>query len=320
MMLLLLAVAVPACAGCHPAEAKSHASTPMMQALMPARDSAVLRDNPELRTRRGVYEWKLRSSGGDPVYSVSDGKQTVTAKLRWAFGFGVLGQTFVYEKDGALYESTMSYYAATKGLDYTPGHVDRPQRNIEEAAGRLIDPAEVRRCFGCHSTGSAEPVNTGVQCSHCHADTAQHAVSLSKVTKLRQSSSEEISGLCGACHRTWEDIATNGPKDINNVRFQPYRLANSKCYDAEDRRISCTACHEPHTPASHVTAGYDAKCLACHTQGNQAQGNRAQGNVCKVGKRDCVTCHMPKTAIPGIHFGFTDHWIRVVRPGETYPQ
>jgi hypothetical protein len=29
---------------------------------------------------------------------------------------------------------------------------------------------------------------------------------------------------------------------------------------------------------------------------------------------------MPKTEIPGIHFAFTDHWIRVVRAGEPYPQ
>ena len=32
---------------------------------------------------------------------------------------------------------------------------------------------------------------------------------------------------------------------VANVRFQPYRLISSKCYDAEDSRIRCTACHDP---------------------------------------------------------------------------
>ena len=33
----------------------------------------------------------------------------------------------------------------------------------------------------------------------------------------------------------------------------------------------------------------------------------------------CVTCHMPKYEPPGFHAKFTDHWIRVVGPGVSYP-
>jgi hypothetical protein len=29
--------------------------------------------------------------------------------------------------------------------------------------------------------------------------------------------------------------------------------------------------------------------------------------------RNCVSCHMPKYAVPEMHFRFTDHLIRVVR-------
>jgi len=28
---------------------------------------------------------------------------------------------------------------------------------------------------------------------------------------------------------------------------------------------------------------------------------------------------MPKYEPPGLHYRFTDHWIRVVRPGKSYP-
>ena len=310
MILLFLAAAVPACATCHPAEAKSHAATPMMHALTPARDSAILKANPQLQYQDGNYRWRIAREAGEPVYSVTDGNQAITAKLQWAFGFGAMGQTYLFEHNGALYESTLSYYTLTQSLDFTPGHLDRPRRNIKEAAGRLIDPAEVRRCFNCHANNKTDPMIAGVQCEHCHTGAAAHVTSHSKMTRLSQATAEEISNLCGACHRTWEDIAVNGPKSVQNVRFQPYRLANSKCYDATDRRISCTACHDPHAAANHQTASYDAKCLACH----------AQGKVCSVGQQDCVTCHMPKTEIPGIHFAFTDHWIRVTHAGEPYPQ
>jgi hypothetical protein len=28
---------------------------------------------------------------------------------------------------------------------------------------------------------------------------------------------------------------------------------------------------------------------------------------------------MPKTEMPGLHFAFTDHRIRIARPGQSYP-
>jgi len=310
ILLFLTAAVVPTCATCHPVEAKSQASTAMKRALTPARDSAILKANPNLQYRSGNYRWSITREAGEPVYSVTDGSRRVSAKLQWAFGVGTMGQTYVYEQNGALYESTLSYYTLTKSLDFTPGHLDLPRRNIDEAAGRLIDSAEVRRCFNCHANNATEPVTTGVQCEHCHAGAATHAASHSKMIRLSQATAEEISNLCGACHRTWEDIAVNGPKSVQNIRFQPYRLANSKCYDAADRRISCTACHDPHAATIRQSTSYDAKCLNCH----------AQGKVCRVGRQDCVTCHMPKTEIPGIHFAFTDHWIRVTHAGEPYPQ
>jgi formate-dependent nitrite reductase cytochrome c552 subunit len=38
-----------------------------------------------------------------------------------------------------------------------------------------------------------------------------------------------------------------------------------------------------------------------------------------VSTKGCVTCHMPKIEIPGMHARFTDHWIRTVKSGETIP-
>jgi hypothetical protein len=163
-----------------------------------------------------------------------------------------------------------------------------------------------------------EEPQPGVQCLHCHAGAAEHESALlnrktsAAMPKLSRSSSEEISQLCGKCHRTWEDIAANGPHSVLNVRFQPYRLAESKCYDAVDRRIACTACHDPHNETRRDVAFYDSKCQACHNPA--ARGVR----TCSVAKANCVSCHMPKIEIPGLHFEFSDHKIRIARAGEPY--
>jgi hypothetical protein len=138
--------------------------------------------------------------------------------------------------------------------------------------------------------------------------------------KLGSLSTEQVSDFCGECHRSWSEIASQGPRGIMNVRFQPYRLTLSKCYDAEDRRIRCTACHNPHGGLETSARAYDSKCQACHSgvPGKTAAAGAAIP-TCRIAKQDCVTCHMPALDLPGAHKKFTDHRIRIVKAGEKYP-
>ena len=131
--------------------------------------------------------------------------------------------------------------------------------------------------------------------------------------RLGKLSTKELLNFCGQCHRTWEEIASSGTPGVSNVRFQPYRLTNSKCYDSEDARISCIACHDPHREINRKDASYDGKCKACHAGGKPA------AKACPAAKSDCASCYMPKIEIPGAHHGFTDHQIRVVRANAPYP-
>ena len=110
-------------------------------------------------------------------------------------------------------------------------------------------------------------------------------------------------------------------RGIQNIRFQPYRLTNSKCYDAEDTRIRCTACHDPHRSletATSATGAYDAKCVACHSP-KATPATKASAHICRVATKNCVTCHMPSLELPGAHKTFTDHMIRIATPNQPYP-
>ncbi len=283
------------CAPCHKAQTAAFDQAGMTAALSPAKDSSVLRKHPLLTKTLDQYRYEIRAA----EYTVTDGKETLRIPLAWAFGKGTTGQTYLFEREGRWYESRVSYYAPLDGLDLTIGFQNTKPANLLEAAGRLTSPKEAAQCFSCHMTQKV----AGVQCERCHGDFGAHP----NMKKLGKLSTAQMSDFCGECHRTWEQIAANGPRGILNVRFQPYRLASSKCYDANDRRISCTTCHDPHRTVETKPAFYDAKCRACHVKG------------CKVAKKDCTTCHMPQLDLPGSHRTFADHWIRVVKKDAPYP-
>lgn len=69
----------------------------------------------------------------------------------------------------------------------------------------------------------------------------------------------------------------------------------------------------------HDALSYDAKCFACHQAKGERASSKAHARACKIGVKDCASCHMPKYEIPGSHFRFADHMIRVVKPNEPYP-
>ncbi|MDR3699505.1 MAG: multiheme c-type cytochrome [Candidatus Sulfopaludibacter sp.] len=320
------AAADSACATCHAAQTTHFRATPMALALEKVEASAILGSHPELTFQEGAYKSSISRSAGGSILTVSAGAETLTVPLLWAFGRGQAGQTYVFEYNGAMYESRVSFYNALRALDLTMGALNTRPRSLAEAAGRRMDSIGTRDCFGCHSNGAVsagklhlESIVPGVACESCHGPVEKHAEAArtgdavgAKLPHLAALSAEELSDLCGRCHRTWSQIALNGPRGINNVRFQPYRLANSKCYDAADARIRCTSCHDPHGTLETNLAAYDSKCAACHATALHTK-------VCRVAKANCAGCHMPRVDLPGAHARFTDHQIRIARAGDPYP-
>jgi hypothetical protein len=304
------------CGGCHPRQAQTQRDTPMAHALIRAADSKFLQLHPDLPFSAGGVKYRIQFAASAATFSVVSGRSSFSVPLVWAFGNGITGQTYLFQRNASWYEAAVSFYPALQGLDWTPGHSTRPHTDLEEAVGRRLDNVEVRRCFGCHSTGAKwdpsgrlDSTEPGVRCEACHRNAEAHRSTRSPMVRLGGLGPEELSAVCNDCHPSWAEVAANGPRGVPNVRHQFYRLIESRCYDALDKRISCKVCHEPHSHTVRPAAFYDSKCQSCH----------AAGKICPVAKSNCVSCHMPKTEMPGLHFAFTDHRIRIARPGQSYP-
>jgi hypothetical protein len=304
----------------------------MGQALEAVEDCSILIDHPLLTAKVGKYSYRIERNGNQSDYSVTDGVDTITARIRWAMGASSsIGQTYILQKDGELYESRVSYYRELKALAPTLGSASSGPSSVIQALGRLMTLDDKLSCFGCHSSDAVsggkftpENLRPGVRCNHCHESSDSHLLTMIQfaegsswaVPKSMEGglAAEKVSDFCGQCHRTWAEIAMQPNLGVGNVRFQPYRLAGSKCYDADDPRISCLACHNPHQELVSETSTYDSKCQACHS------GGKPGAKSCRVGKSNCASCHMPKTELPGAHYKFSDHRIRIVKPREGYPE
>lgn len=308
-------------------------------ALEKAPNLTVLSAHPRLTFQKYGYTWTIETKGDVSTYTVSDGVRSQSWPIRYAFGVGA--QTFLIENGGRYYESLVTYYPKIAGLDITMGSERVQPHDLVQAMGILASNEEITSCFGCHTSGGVsqgqlhfESLRPGVDCEHCHTGATAHMQSMQQGTtgpapkKLGDLTAEDLSNFCGQCHRTWDTVVRLRLWGTINVRFQPYRLANSKCFLGDDKRIACTGCHNPHQDVVRDDASYDRNCLACHSTNStmhlQAISKSSDkpkeiARTCPVSAHNCVSCHMQKIELPGGHTVFTDHDIRVIRPGDRYP-
>jgi hypothetical protein len=305
--------------------------------------SGVLKDHPRLDFHAPKYTYEILRKGEESIYSVSDGSHSQSDPLVWAFGIGVVGQSYLFKREDGWHEARATFFGSIDNLNFTPGRALTSPRNLDEAMARPVPPAGVMRCFTCHSTGvtTLETVDTsrlflGVTCEACHGPGGKHVDALRAEKLATGGFSGEVGrnlifnperlqpadsvDFCGACHSTWWDVKLSGSTGIPTVRSPAYRLENSKCWGTGDKRIECIACHDPHHKLVRETRAYDSKCLACHVlSADEKVDANHPGRACPVSKTNCVSCHMPKVRIPELHYDFTDHDIRIVRAGEAFP-
>jgi hypothetical protein len=329
------------CQGCHAAEVASQATNAMARNLVHAGDSTALLSHPRLTFKVGDYRYLIESRPGHSLYSVTDGKVSLSSPLLWAFGTPRVGQSYLFKKDdGHFYEARVTYFPSLQALGFTPSRALAAPKDTEEAMERQVPEPEVRRCFGCHTTASdiGDSFNEatlipGVTCEACHGAGLKHAGDMKEFLAGKQAATTTIFNsahlspsdqvdFCGACHGTWWDVKLSGTKGVSTTRSAPYRLVTSKCWGTKgDARLVCTACHDPHQPLQTEASSYDHACLKCHVNDAATQLTADHpGKPCPVAKKDCTSCHMPKEYVPEMHDNFTDHRIRIAKAGGSFPE
>ena len=317
------------CARCHQRIAGSQSTTAMARTAQRAAESESLLAHRVLTFKTGDQVHEIRTTSGGSLYSVSDGKDTISNVLTWALGAGKVGHTFVFERDGAMYEARASYFEGKNGLDLTPGHAFEHPADVHAAIGRRLQPAETRRCLACHSTvltlrdGLVSVIVPGVTCEACHGPGKAHAdlvqedrVNEGRTAIVNPTSFNAVDAVdfCGACHGTYWDVTLAGEKGVKALRSQPFRLQSSKCWGDGDRRLTCVACHDPHQPLEREPQSYDRRCLQCHRAIDGQSVSGAHARPCSASQRQrCTSCHMPRYRVDEMQASFTDHLIRVVR-------
>jgi Cytochrome c554 and c-prime len=324
------------CAKCHASKARTQLATPMARALETTADCQILITRPRLTFRNGPYSYQITRQGDRSIYTVSDGVNTISEPILYCFGQGVAGQTYIFRHNGSLYESRVSYFQELKNLDITILHPRAAPASLGGALGRPMSAEAAQGCFSCHSTAAVSGsqlqlgrLTPGISCEACHGPGEKHvaAVNSGSVKDLQIFNPKKLDALdlsqefCGSCHQSFDKVMLMpGQGGINNIRFQPYRIFNSRGHMLDDRRISCVACHDPHDKLEHEASFYDSKCFACHLSSpKEARTEARMASACPVSAKQCVTCHMPKVEVPDMHFKFTDHWIRVVKPNDPIP-
>jgi len=323
------------CAKCHSDVAASWKKTAMAEAASKSENAATLKDHPNLQFTQQPFFYKISTLDGKSVFSSRAAGSSAAKSLEWAFGIAHKGQTYLYEQEGVVFESRLSYYRSEDSLDTVVGHSLEAPSSLESSLGRRLLPAEALRCFACHTTASStrNQLNSqhaipGVGCEACHGPGAKHVTAMksgkieegrSAILNPRRLTAVAAVDFCGACHRTWADVVEARTTGVANVRFQPYRLENSKCWRDGDIRLACMTCHNPHEPLVTETSTYDNKCLACHLLAGAKTTRLRHEKICPVAGKDCASCHMPRVEFPSMHAEFTDHRIRIVKPGAPYP-
>jgi Flp pilus assembly protein TadD len=340
-----------ACAGCHREIAEAYRTHPMGRSLGPVGEVSPERPvvpQAGIAFEAAGFSYVVENRGGKVIHKEMHRDHAgrvlseVEAEVLYALGSGASGVSYLFERDGFLFQSPISWYSQEKRWDLSPGYtLGNPH------FGRAIQPG----CVFCHANLADPVVGTEYQyraptfrghaigCERCHGPGELHvdhpgAAGEADLTIVNPGKLAPVlrDSVCQQCHLLSANRLTRAGRELFDYRpglplrrfvavFQKTEAAgdfralrheeqmrSSRCSTASVGRLGCTSCHDPHRlpPASGKAAYYRTRCLACHQQ----HGCSAPPDVRQARGDDCVSCHMPRQSLSNIvHTAGTDHSI-----------
>jgi predicted CXXCH cytochrome family protein len=218
----------------------------------------------------GVY-FRMEQRRDGFFQTGSQGRRSRTERFDLVLGSGRRGQSYLYWRDGLLFQLPVSYHAGTNRWINSPGYEDGKVH-----FGRAIPP----QCLDCHASRFrlettangpryAPDYTLGISCTKCHGEASRHS------DVVRPSGIE----LCARCHSgSAEDIHPEPDVHGNQVGL----LKSSRCFQ-KSRWMTCSTCHDVHRVERDLAA-HSRRCQLCHPAPARHEEPVRTG---------CVECHMP---------------------------
>ena len=322
---------VDSCVSCHSSLVQRYVKTAHFLTSAPATPTAILDHVPAhvstaIPTTRFRVEARANGVYQIATWMAADRVRSRTERIDLVVGSGRRGQSYLYWKDGLLYQLPLSYLVTESRWVNSPGYVDG-----EVHFDRVIPP----RCLECHATSFrvegvpphvkyASEYELGLGCRVCHGRGLQrspvgadaHPVA-GIVNPARLTRHQQID-VCAVCHAgadreprrppftftpgdRLEDhlgpLQDDGASEPDVHGSQVALLAASRCFQASPA-MTCSTCHDVHRTERN-TADLSSRCTRCHALSADAS-NRGAAGVLPAGHAaltattaTCVDCHMP---------------------------
>jgi hypothetical protein len=308
---------IQSCRTCHQAIYDTYLQTAHYRTSAPASSESIKASFSEghntLRTRSETIYFRMENRA-DGFYQTGFDLTRNLARIEridLVIGSGRKGQSYLYWKNGLLFQLPVSYLTGIGGWINSPGYLDG-QINFD----RVIRP----RCLECHSTSFkletghgavryASEYELGIACEKCHGDGSKHVQDSASSDILNPKHFERDRQLdnCGLCHSgAWEPrkppfsylpgnkLSEYAPAEADAGSLTPDvhgnqigLLKSTKCFRLS-QGMSCSTCHDVHRLERDLTK-LAQKCLQCHKVENHKDARKLGTAIVNY----CIECHMP---------------------------
>jgi Tetratricopeptide repeat len=344
-----------ACAPCHQDVDQSYHRHPMGRSayVLPALPG-VERYDEKTRpsfTTLGHIDYRIDRQDGRVFHAETvrgpDGAPAAVTRMEAvvAIGSGTRGRSYLCNRDGAVYQSGISWFSEKQIWDVSPGFT----------GGRHAQRPVIPGCLFCHVdrvdpvprtvNRFREPLLVGqanIGCERCHGPGALHVAERTAGQRVTGAADTSIvnpkylsaglrEDICRQCHLQGEirilprdrevfDYRPGLPLDLFVGVFvrhpaltdyhksvgQVEQMRVSKCFTGSGGKLGCTSCHDPH--ATPTADARDAFYRGRCLACHQERGCTVPAPARQAKGDACAVCHMPKAASANIaHTAVTDH-------------